>query len=196
MNMLSLVKTSKGRETYLAEVKNSKHRIAMTKLRLSGHKLEIETGRYSNTAPEDRLCTYCKLMGHNVVEDEIHFLVRCPMYADIREELLTSAIIKDNTMSDKDKFIQLMTVGDLKDTAKFIHNASKERDLQLEVISTMNDLISSTENLLKKYPTPDLREPLCTKTSNSIDVRNTSNSVVYRVKNLSQDGIKMTLYRV
>ena len=35
-------------EPYLNNVTNSKHRIALTKLRISNHKLGIETGRYTN----------------------------------------------------------------------------------------------------------------------------------------------------
>ena len=34
-------------EDYLHQVTNTRHRIALTKLRLSNHKLAIETGRYS-----------------------------------------------------------------------------------------------------------------------------------------------------
>ena len=39
MKILNLLKKTPGKETYLTEVTNSKHRIAMTKLRLSGHRL-------------------------------------------------------------------------------------------------------------------------------------------------------------
>ena len=34
-------------EDYLHQVTNTRHRIALTKLQLSNHKLDIETGRYS-----------------------------------------------------------------------------------------------------------------------------------------------------
>ena len=68
MKILNMLKKTPGKETYLTEVKNSKHRIAMTKLRLSGHRLEIETGRWkknnkNNKTPTqdtdaERLCAY------------------------------------------------------------------------------------------------------------------------------------------
>ena len=95
MKILNLLKKTPGKETYLTEVTNSKHRIAMTKLRLSGHRLEIETGRYSNTAAETRLCSYCQFTGQETVEDEMHFLLRCPMVSEIREKILPPQILHD-----------------------------------------------------------------------------------------------------
>ena len=56
MKTLNLLKQEHGRESYLDEIPNSKHRNAMTKLRLSAHSLAIETGRYNQTKPEDRIC--------------------------------------------------------------------------------------------------------------------------------------------
>ena len=46
-------------------------RIALTKLRLSNHKLTIETERYSRPfkKPEERICPICKIE----MEDENHF---------------------------------------------------------------------------------------------------------------------------
>ena len=60
-------------EDYLHQVTNTRHRIALTKLRLSNHKLAIETGRYSRPfkKPEERICPICKIE----MEDEYHFLI-------------------------------------------------------------------------------------------------------------------------
>ena len=49
-----------------------KYRYAMSKLRMSSHRLHIETGRWSNrrTTPlNERTCINCK-----VIEDEFHFV--------------------------------------------------------------------------------------------------------------------------
>ena len=51
-----------------------KHRTALTKLRLSSHKLPIEQMRYQNVASDKRLCTICE---GGEVGDEIHFLTKC-----------------------------------------------------------------------------------------------------------------------
>ena len=47
---------------YLRQVTNIRHRITLTKLRLSNHKLAIETGRYVRPykKPEERICPICK----------------------------------------------------------------------------------------------------------------------------------------
>ena len=77
-------------EDYLHQVTNTRHRIALTKLRLSNHKLAIETGRYSIffsrpfKKPAERTCPICKIE----MEDENHFLNICPAYQEKRSSLL------------------------------------------------------------------------------------------------------------
>ena len=60
--------------------------LALTKLRLSNHKLAIETGRYSRPfkKPAERICPVCKIE----MEDEYHFLNICPAYQEKRCSLL------------------------------------------------------------------------------------------------------------
>ena len=64
-------------EDYLRQVTNILHRITLTKLRLSNHKLAIETGRYVRpyNKPKERICSICKKKD---VEDEIHFSTLFP----------------------------------------------------------------------------------------------------------------------
>ena len=52
------------------------------KLRISNHKLNIETGRYDNISRCNKICPVCGLS----VEDEIHFLFDCPKYSSIRDD--------------------------------------------------------------------------------------------------------------
>ena len=59
-------------QPYLYTLNISKYRYAMSKLRMSLHRLHIETGRWSNrrTTPlNERTCINC-----NVIEDEFHFV--------------------------------------------------------------------------------------------------------------------------
>ena len=44
----------------------------------------VETGRYRGVDEESRICEYCHL---NEVEDEVHFILFCPLYDDLREIL-------------------------------------------------------------------------------------------------------------
>ena len=73
-------------EDYLHQVTNTRHRIALTKLRLSDHKLAIETGRYSRPLkkPAEKTCPICKIE----MEEEYHFLNLCSAYRGKRCSLL------------------------------------------------------------------------------------------------------------
>ena len=50
----------------------------------SNHPLAIEIGRQKNpkTPREERICTVCE---ENAIEDEEHFLLKCPTYSILRE---------------------------------------------------------------------------------------------------------------
>ena len=63
------VKSSFGFKKYLSLL-NFPFRRDITRLRISSHKLNIETGRYARIDRVDRLCTKCS---HGVLGDEIHF---------------------------------------------------------------------------------------------------------------------------
>ena len=56
------------------------HRSLLSRWRLSCLDLAIETGRYTDTPAELRLCSLC-----NVVEDENHVLFICSRYTGIRQ---------------------------------------------------------------------------------------------------------------
>ena len=74
MRTYRLFKTIDNYKDYLHQVNNTRHRIALTKLRLSNHKLAIETGHYSRPLkkPAERTCPICKLE----MEDEYHFICK------------------------------------------------------------------------------------------------------------------------
>ena len=81
---LALIKTDIGLEEYLSAVKNVSERVSISKLRLSNHCLMIEKVRHTNTEPDKRFCPFCP----SLVEDELHFVIRCPVYSKLREQLL------------------------------------------------------------------------------------------------------------
>ena len=59
--------------------------------------LHIETGRYRGLTEEDRLCEYCEL---GEVEDEIHFILFCPLYHDLREKLFRKVTTPETNLMD------------------------------------------------------------------------------------------------
>ena len=69
--------------------------------------VKIETCRYENLPVERRLCFYCT---ENEVEDEIHVMLKCPLYADLQSILYNHAVSFYGdfySLSDKEKFIFL-----------------------------------------------------------------------------------------
>ena len=94
-----------AKETYLDIVKNAGHRYRSTRLRISAHDLEIERGRYSNIAREDRICQWCSLtMDNKYIEDEAHVLFYCDMYNHPRNNLIDT-LKKIPTVTDASQSI-------------------------------------------------------------------------------------------
>ena len=147
----ALIKQNIGREDYLKEIRNTKHRQKLTKLRLSNHQLMIEKGRHKNLPKEERICPMC-LEG---IEDEIHFLTKCKHFQQLREPLLTSCSQlrpQFEYYSDEEKFIFIMTTPVLMgNVSKFIHSAFEERDVALDVITTIDNML----NKISSDPCPN-----------------------------------------
>ena len=71
-----------GYKTSLDFVSVGKLQFALSRLRLSSHRLEVETGRWARPNAisfEERHCTPCHLL-----EDEFHFVLECSRYNDLR----------------------------------------------------------------------------------------------------------------
>ena len=56
--------------SYLDLIRNSANRKDLVKIRISNHKLMIETGGYNQTSRNNRFCPICN---SGVIEDEFHF---------------------------------------------------------------------------------------------------------------------------
>ena len=80
-NILGIFKLQNHLEFPLSK----EHRYFLTKIRISAHSLNIETGRYNGTPHEQRLCKFCP----SSVEDEKHFILHCPKYQNIRNSYNT-----------------------------------------------------------------------------------------------------------
>jgi hypothetical protein len=64
------------KENYL-NLKNVEYRKVLSNIRMSTHKIELETGRYKNIERENRLCKSCNMMKN---ETEENFLLDCTAY--------------------------------------------------------------------------------------------------------------------
>ena len=95
MRMYALFKMDLKMEAYLRHVKDVRHRKLLTKLRIGVLSLRIESGRYEPRGADKkkglpiqfRVCQCCDMMK---VEDEIHFMMECPLYQSERNILQQS----------------------------------------------------------------------------------------------------------
>merc|ERR1719469_278999 len=70
-------------EKYL-QAEDGVGRRMLARIRGGTHVLRIEQGRYNNIRRDERICKVCG----TGIEDELHFLITCPAYKEIRENCL------------------------------------------------------------------------------------------------------------
>jgi hypothetical protein len=80
LRLYRTIKPSLERESYLVLPLETRRRLS--EIRCGTHCLRIETGRWLKEAPEERFCRVC-LCGS--VEDELHALLECWQYAELRK---------------------------------------------------------------------------------------------------------------
>ena len=152
-----------AREIYLDVTKGFSRRYSTTKLRISSHDLEIESGRYCNTPRECRVCHWCSLsLGVNKVENESHMLFECDLYAELRAKLIfrlnnlpeiendmneLTTSLKINTKVLKNNFIKLLSP----------HTNSNINDIPIDGYNNHHKLLMN-RNL--KLITPELESLL------------------------------------
>ena len=80
------IKKNYSPSTYLDLTRKNPFRESLVKLRISSHKLRIETGRYDKIPRDERLCS---LFNCNKIEDETHFSLDCPRYSSLRDRFFS-----------------------------------------------------------------------------------------------------------
>ena len=73
-------------QPYLDVMSIANIRKSTARLRVSSHRLCVETGRWKkpvSTPLIERKCVYC-----NLLEDEFHFMFECLLYLDLRKQFL------------------------------------------------------------------------------------------------------------
>ena len=97
------------KELYLNVISNRVVRKSFTQFRISAHQLAIERGRYKKVKAAERICKCCQT---NEVEDEIHFLLKCPKYEEERNKLLLPIMNSYKNFKEltaENKFIWLLS---------------------------------------------------------------------------------------
>jgi hypothetical protein len=110
---------------YLDKISVPKFRIALTRLVVSSHNLEIETGRWKRPIiqPNNRFCPHCPMK----IGDEYHLIFECHLYDTIRKNLFPNYYLRRPSMY---KLVQLFTNESpslLKRLSKFIYQAFEIR---------------------------------------------------------------------
>ena len=107
----------------------------LTQLRLGVLPLKIETDRFLKIPANERFCTQPKCVnttninGEKSIENEIHFLLHCNQYSDLRNHLFSHLTLPNfHQLSDTDKFIFLLTNASVaRLVGQFITNAFDAR---------------------------------------------------------------------
>ena len=86
-----LFKDTFSTESYCKMILPRSHRSAFSRFRCGVAPIRLETGRYERLPVCDRVCPFCK----NVVENETHVILSCPLYNDIRIQMIDYASLRD-----------------------------------------------------------------------------------------------------
>lgn len=112
-------------QPYLDNVNMYKFCNALSKLRMSSHRLEVESGRWVKPIPipfNERHCFNC-----SVLEDEYHFVLVCPLYVDLRKKYISKYYWSRPSMF---KFIELLNTPNKSCTRKlccYVFHAFNQR---------------------------------------------------------------------
>ncbi|XP_062582329.1 uncharacterized protein LOC134244070 [Saccostrea cucullata] len=124
------------RSPYVDLLKKRSERSSLSKIRLSAHKLAIESGRYISTSRNERYCNVCNT---GVIEDEIHFLFHCNSYSKLRYAFFSNIynITKKNINLSNEKYMLQLCINSniqkvLKVTVKFIRDCFDLRSQLLD----------------------------------------------------------------
>ena len=112
-------------QPYFEKINVCKYIQALSKLRVSSHRLAIESGRWARPTRnpiDERKCVNC-----NILEDEFHFVIECDMYINFRIRYIPKYYWKRLSMF---KFVELKNTTNIKllrNLSVYIYQAFKCR---------------------------------------------------------------------
>ena len=112
-------------QPYLDMVNVNKFSKAFSRLRVSSHRLEVESGRWVKPVRipfDERKCVNC-----SVLEDEYHFILECPLYSDLRKKYISKYYwLRPNMF----KFLELLkstSTGRIRKLSCYVYHAFNQR---------------------------------------------------------------------
>ena len=103
-------------------------RLKLTKLRLGVSPLATHYFRYRTHVLTDLICPLCK----ESEEDEVHFVLQCPFFADIREQLIPAKYTNNPCSFRLCLLLATTNVNTARNLALFLYKAFKRRGTVLE----------------------------------------------------------------
>ena len=127
LRLYRTLKADRDTEHFLQSNISRKHRSALSRFRAGVPLINIELGRYTNTPVSERVCVRC----NRDIEDELHVLIKCPLYKDIRQSLFEYILVYvPNFMEieDEDKLVIVLSDGRVaRATARACYQILEER---------------------------------------------------------------------
>ena len=112
-------------------VQVKKFRRALSRLRMSAHRLEVEMGRWVRPVRVEHDERKCRVCG--ILEDEYHFLIECPVYCNLRTLYVKRYYRVNPSMF---KLVELFSTDnkrDIQNLATYVYKAFDERNKTLYV---------------------------------------------------------------
>ncbi|PJE78139.1 hypothetical protein CI610_02931 [invertebrate metagenome] len=109
---------------YLIKPIDYKFKKLLSQFRMQGHSLNIESGRYNKIPRSQRICTVCD---KNDVEDEVHFVLLCPAYSELRKTYIKKYYYSRPSVYKLIELFSSKSVKTLNRLGKFLLHATAER---------------------------------------------------------------------
>ena len=123
MLVYNLIKTNNFSEQYIDLLDIRVFRSAFASIRISAHKLEVETGRYIGIDRQYRICTLC----NDGIGDEIHFMLVCKPLMELRKKYIPENYLQCPSSHRLAVLLSCKNVSVVRNIALFIVHANKVR---------------------------------------------------------------------
>jgi hypothetical protein len=134
-----LFKSTLEPESYLSLPLNYYLKRTLSNFRCSSHSLMIEKGRHLNIERDYRFCKYCLSRDIYTVETEIHFLLICPMYDQLRKQYFKTEWL--NMIHNERTFVHIMSARSQQSVFSLARFIQKGLCLQQEFTDAWNQSI-------------------------------------------------------
>ena len=106
---------------------NRQLKVIMTRFRFGVSDINVHRLRYKNYNPAQLLCNYCK----NIEENELHFILCCPLYSDIRQKYIPLKYHREPNLFRLTILLNNNQDQIVEDLCRFVYHAFKIRSITI-----------------------------------------------------------------